>query len=289
MTRLTSRTGSVDFGPGCPTLLINDQLRVIGQDPRVLKELQEGRFDCLMELARAGLDRGILAVDILIDHPDLDEVALLPRIARRLEEELGCFISLDSRNPAALEAALAEIYPSRAIINSVTAEAPLLESLLPVARKYNSVVVGVPVGEEYGLPHTVEGRLAEARLILDAAREAGIPRQDVIIDGICLATAAEPGSFQVAMETLRRLGAELGVTTLLGISNAGFGLPEPTVVDMGYLLAAISWGLDAALVDPETPRLVESVLALDHLVGNDPSGKSYVKNYRAMKKKVIHG
>jgi 5-methyltetrahydrofolate--homocysteine methyltransferase len=110
----------------------------------------------------------------------------------------------------------------------------------------------------------------------------------VIVDAICLASAAEPGSFQVALETLRRLRAEFGVTTLLGISNAGYGLPEPTVVDLGYLLAAIPWGLDVALVNPETPGLVESVLALDHLVGNDPSGKSYVKNYRA-KKKSIHG
>jgi 5-methyltetrahydrofolate--homocysteine methyltransferase len=288
VTRLTSCTGAVEFGPGRPTLLINGQLNIIGQDPCVLQELREGRFDSMMRLARAGVEKGVRTVDILLDHPELDEAALLPSLVRRLHEELDVFISLDSRNPAALDAVLSAIRPAKGLVNSVTAEKALLELLLPIVRKYGAAVVGIPIGEAHGLPHTVEGRLAEARVILDAAQAAGIPREDVVLDGICLSAAVEPGSFQVALETLRGLRQECEVSTILGISNAGYGLPEPTIVEQAYLLAAIPWGLDAALIDPATPGLVESVLAMDYMVGNDPSGKRYLNYYRA-KKKGNHG
>ena len=103
MTTLTARNGTIEFGPGLPTLLINDQLRVMDQSPEVLAELREGKLDKLLELARTGHQTGTEAVDILIDHPDLDQRGLLPKIAMAVHEEIGCPISLDSRDPEALE------------------------------------------------------------------------------------------------------------------------------------------------------------------------------------------
>jgi 5-methyltetrahydrofolate--homocysteine methyltransferase len=283
MTTLTSRTGSIEFGPGLPTLLINDQLRVMDQSPEVLAELQAGKLDMIIELARFGHRVGVDAVDILVDHPSLDEVALLPRIAAAVHDEIGCPISLDSRNPAALAAALAALRPYKALINSVSAETVSLESLLPLAASYGAAVVGMPIGHIHGMPKRVEGRLAEARVILDAAERHGIPREDVVMDAICLASSAEPGSMRVTLDTLCALHNELGVATILGIGNAGYGMPDPTRIDLAYLLTAVPCGLDAALVDPATPGLIESARAVDFLVGNDPFGKRYIQHFRAKK------
>jgi 5-methyltetrahydrofolate--homocysteine methyltransferase len=83
----------------------------------------------------------------------------------------------------------------------------------------------MPVGHLHGMPKTVEGRLAQARAILDAAEQYGISREDIVIDAICLASSAEPGSMQVTPNTLSGLHRELGVATILGIGNAGFGMP----------------------------------------------------------------
>jgi 5-methyltetrahydrofolate--homocysteine methyltransferase len=283
MTTLSSACGHIEFGPGLPTLLINDQLRVMDQSPQVLAELQEGRLDRLLELAHFGQRIGTDMVDILVNHPGLDEVSLLPRIASAVHGAIGCPISLDSRDPVALEPALEALRPYKALINSVTAETESLESLLPLAHQYGAAIVGMPIGHLHGMPKTVEGRLAEARVIVEAAEVQGIPREDIVIDAICLASAAEPASMKVTLETLSALHRELGVTTLLGIGNAGFGMPDQTRVDLAYLLAAIPWGLDAALVDPATPGLVEGARAVDFLTGNDPFGKRYIDHYRAKK------
>jgi len=261
MTTLTSRNGTTEFGPGLPTLLINDQLRVMDQNPQVLAELQEGRLDSLLAMARAGQEAGMDVADILINHPDLDETRVLPQVAVAVHEALGCPISLDSRNPEALAAALAALRPYKALINSA-----------------------MPIGHLHGMSRTAEGRLAEARVIVEAAQARGIPREDVVVDAICLASSAEPDSMRATLRTVRALRDELGVTTLLGIGNAGFGMPERTYIDLAYLLAAVPHGLDAALVDPATPGLIEGVRAIDFLAGIDPYGKRYIEQYRAKKR-----
>jgi 5-methyltetrahydrofolate--homocysteine methyltransferase len=283
MTILSSRNGTIEFGPGLPTLLINDQLRIMDQSPAVLAELQAGKLDKMLEIARFGQSACTDVADILVNHPGLDEVNLLPRIAAAVHEEVGCPISLDSRNPEALEAALAALSPYKALINSVTAESDSLAELLPIASRYGAAIVGMPIGHLHGMPKTVKGRVAEARVIVEAAAGYGISREEIVMDAICLASSAEPGSMQVTLETLGALRRELGVATILGIGNAGFGMPDQTRIDLAYLLAAVHWGLDAALVDPATPGLLAGVRAIDFLTDNDPFGRRYIRRYRAQK------
>ena len=284
MTKLTSPKGELQLGAAYPTVLINDQLRIMDQSPEIFIQLKDGNLDGILALAHWGHKVGADMVDILINHPDLDEVDLLPRIVQRVKDEIGCPIALDSRNPSALDAALQVLRPHKALINSVTAERASLEELLPLAKKYNAAVVGMPVGHIHGLPKTVEGRLVEAKVILDACKAAGIPREDVVMDAICLVSAAEPLSFNVTMETLKAFRDELGVATTLGIGNAGFGMPDPTVIDLAYLVAGIPWGLDSALVNPATRGLLETVRAVDFLAGRDIAGRRYIQNYRKTKK-----
>lgn len=282
--RLTSPGGELVIGAGYPTVLINDQLRVMDENPVVFEELKTGNTDEILRFAHWGKATGLDMVDIQVDYRGLDETELLPRIAARVLDEIGCPISLDSRNLDALEAALQVIQPYKALINSVTAEPEMLEALLPLAKKYNAALVGMPVGRLYGLPKTAEGRIAEAQVILESAEAAGIPREDIILDGIVLAPAAEPDSFQVTLETLQRYHDELDAATILGIGNSGFGMPDPVYIGLAYLIGAAPYGLDAALVNPGIPGLIETVRAMDFLSGRDPAGRRYLSNYRRKKK-----
>lgn len=283
-TRLTSPNGEVRIGKNYPTVLINDQLRIMDQSPEIFEQLMNMELGGLLDMARSGCQAGLDIIDILVFHPDLDEVELLPRIAKLINQEIGCPISLDTRNLEALEAALIEIKPYRALINSVTAEKDLLETILPLAKKYDAAVVGMPIGDTYGLPKILSERLFEAQVIVNACEGIGIEREKIIMDGICLASSAEPESFQVTVESLKAFRDELDVTTILGIGNAGFGMPTPTVIDLAYLVAAIPWGLNSALVNPTTKGLVDTVRAIDFLVNNDIGGKRYINWYRKNKK-----
>jgi len=285
VTRLTAPAGEVEFGKGLPTLLINDHLRVMDQAPIILEELQRGEIGSLLRMAKMGWRQGLPAVDILMAHPELDEVELLPRVARAVQEQVGCFILLDSRSPEALEAALIEMRPYRALINSINAEAEVMATLLPLAAKYDAAIVAIPVGGSHRVPEMVEQRVDEAMIVVQQAAGHGIPPDNVVIDAICLASSVEPDTMQVTLKTLAAL-EELGFSTILGIGNAGHGMPTPGYIDLAYLLAALPWGLHAALVDPKTPHVVEAALALDFLLNRDPNGKRYIRHYREIKKRT---
>ncbi|MHB8135451.1 MAG: dihydropteroate synthase [Anaerolineaceae bacterium] len=281
---LTAPNGETLIGTGLPTVLINDQLRVLDQLPEIFDQLFHNEVGGLIDLARAGYQSGLDMVDILIYHPELNEVDLLPRIVHQLNKEVGCPISLDSRNPQALEAALTELKPFNAVINSVTAEKEVLDIILPIAKKFDAVLVGMPIGDKYGLPKTVDERLYEANIIVETCEGFGISRDRILMDGVVLASAAEPESFQITLESLKAYRDRFGVATILGIGNAGFGMPKPTVVDLAYLIGAIPWGLNSALVNPHTIGLVETVRAMDFLVNNDIAGRRYIQWYRKNKK-----
>lgn len=286
-TRLTSPDREIEIGHGLPTVLINDQLRVLDQSPHIFEQLQMMKIDAIIDLAKQSSHLGMDLLDLLIYHPELDEVELLPRIVHRLNREIGCPISLDTRNVEALEAALEENSPYIAVINSTTAEKESLESILPVAKKYNAVIVGMPIGDIYGLPKTVGERLYEAGVIIKACEDSGIDRDRILMDGVVLASAAEPDSFQVTLESLAAYRDQLQVSTILGIGNAGFGMPTPTVIDLAYLIGAIPWGLNSALVNPNTQGLAQTVHAMDFLMNSDYGGKRYIQWYRQNKKMTL--
>ncbi len=278
MTQLIGSRTSVEFGPGQPVLLINDQIRVYDQAPQALAELLVGRCDYLVQLAHEGAASGCQAVDILIDHPALGEAEALPRVFRAIDAALGCPISIDSRNPYAIEAAL-DGYSGKALLNSISGEQELLDRLLPLIVKHKLAVVALLVNDVH-VPQTWQERLAVARAILARTDAAGIPREDIVFDAVCMAASTLPGSMQVTLDTLAAIHGELGMSTLLGIGNAGFGMPDPTRIDLAYLVAAVPWGLDAALVDYHTPNLLAAARAIDFLSGRDPVGAHYIGLYR---------
>lgn len=258
--------------------MINDQLRVYDQNPAVIAALERGDPAPFVAMAEAGAAAGCAAVDLLLDHPDLDERQTLPLVFRAVDQALGCPILLDTRQVEAIEAAL-DGYDGKAMLNSIVYERPLLEALLPVVQKHRLAVVAMLV-DDVRIPETWQERLAIARRILEITDDAGIPRDDIVFDCVCLASAAMPNSMQVTLDTLKAVHDELGMSTLLGIGNAGFGMPDQTRLDLLYLAIAASWGLDAALVDYRTEHLALYSYGLDFLTGRDGFGQGYLEFVR---------
>jgi 5-methyltetrahydrofolate--homocysteine methyltransferase len=280
---LSHPDGTIPFGIGQPTLCVNDQCGYYYERPEVLAELHDGRFDSLIKLAQAGKGLGFPVFNVQLMEPTLidRERELVPEAVRVIYEATGCCIAVDSRNPDVVDLALAA-YPHKAMCNSVNGEWHNLEAMLPIIARHGAAV-GTGLVYEKGIPKTVEERLFVARRIVETAEEHGIPRQDVIIDAVCLPSGVVPDSMRVTLETLKAIHDELGVPTLLGVSNAGFMMPNPRLIDLTYFIAAVSWGLDVAMIDPFTPDLPRFTRISDFLTGIDPYAEAYLAHYRANK------
>lgn len=266
-----SPTETIVLGRGT---LIGERLNPTGN--KELKDaLRVGNLQPLLALAIAQAEAGAQLLDLNVGLPGIDEAAVLAAAVEAIQAVVDTPLVLDSANPAALAAA-ARAYNGKPIINSVNGTADSMAAVLPLVKKYGAAVIGLTIDEQ-GIPASAEARLAIARKILRGAAEIGIPRQDIIIDCLTLTAAAQP---QQAQETLKALGlirAELGLATVLGISNISHGLPRRERLNSVFLIQALSAGLDAAISDPLAPAISHAYGAWRVLSGQDRHAADYIQ------------
>lgn len=186
-------------------------------------------------------------------------------------------LQLDSSNAAALERGL-RVYNGKPIVNSVNGEQAVLDKLLPLCKKYGAAVVGLTMDEQ-GIPKTAAGRVAIAARIRDAALAAGIPLEDIYIDCLTLTASAQQEDVMATLDALRACKEELGVRTVLGVSNISFGLPCRPYLNTAFLTMAMYAGLDLAIMNPASEEMMGAVYAYGVLSGRDKQSGRYIARY----------
>ena len=258
-------------------------ITVVGEriNPTGKKRLQQALRDgdsaypCTQAVAQA--EAGAQVLDVNAGLPGIDEAATLEQLVKDLQAVTDLPLQLDSSNPEALSRAL-RIYNGKPIVNSVNGETETLEKILPLCKKYGAAVVGLAL-DKGGIPPTVEGRVAIARRIVDAAHAAGIPDEDIYIDCLCLTASAQQEGATQTLQALTRCKKELDVRTVLGVSNISFGLPCRGYLNTTFLTMAMSAGLDLAIMNPNTPEMMAAVRAYRVLTCQDSQSTDYVAAY----------
>jgi 5-methyltetrahydrofolate--homocysteine methyltransferase len=274
---LTSRSRAVFTGTAHLPLLIGEGINPTGKK-RLAAALKARAWEEVVALGYSQEKAGAGALDVNVGLPGEPEEELLCGAVKALAARLTSPLVLDSANPAALAAALPE-YPGRALVNSVNGSPESLEQVLPLAKHYGAAVVALTLDEK-GIPRTAEDRFRVARRIMEAAKKAGLSSQDILVDCLALTAGAAEAS---PMETLRaiRLVKELGLGTILGISNVSHGLPERETLNGTFLAMALAAGLDAVIANPESSQVQKVLMAGAVLTGRDPGAQRYLEGYAA--------
>ena len=274
-TKVTSATKEVVIGDERRTVLIGERINPTGKK-KLAEALQTGNLEIVRQEAIAQVQAGADILDVNVGAAGVDEVTLLPQAVKVVMDTVEVPLCIDSADPVALEAAL-KVYKGKALINSVTGEEHSLSNVLPLVKKYGAAVIGLVQGEE-GVPSNSEGRVANARKIVERAASLGIPGEDIIIDCLALTVAADTAAGLVTLETIRKLKSELGVNMTLGASNFSFGLPDRHLASNVFLALAIAAGVTCPIVDAAKAR--PFVLATDLALGRDNFAMRYIKAYR---------
>jgi 5-methyltetrahydrofolate--homocysteine methyltransferase len=262
---------------GAPCAIIGERINPTGKKLYSQELREEDAYIRREAQEQAAL--GASLIDVNCGVPGVDEPAALERAVFAVSGVSSLPLVLDSSDPAALERGL-KAADGKVLINSVSGEEKSLKTILPLARKYGAAVIGLAL-DEAGIPETAEGRLAVAGKILNAAIEAGLPAQDLVIDCLTLTVSAEQ---KRAMETLRAVQAvkgELGLATVLGVSNISFGLPCRPVLSATFFAMALAAGLDAAIINPKEEKMMDAYRAAMVLLGHDERAEEYISCYAA--------
>jgi len=260
-------------------------VRVIGErvNPTGKKRFQQallaGDLDYILDVAVQQEDAGADILDVNVGYPGVNEAELLPQVVKRLQSAVSLPLQLDSSNPDALEAGL-RVYNGKAAVNSVNGDPEVLERVLPIVKKYGACVVGLTL-DKGGIPQTAGERVAIARRILDAALAHGIPREDVWIDCLTLTVSAQQDQARQTLQAVRTIRAELGLQTVLGVSNISFGLPNRALVTQSFLTQAMAAGLTLPILNPNQREMMDAVWAFRVLSGEDAGCRAYVERFAA--------
>jgi 5-methyltetrahydrofolate--homocysteine methyltransferase len=274
-TKITSATKEVIISDDSPVVLIGERINPSGKK-KLGESLKEGNLDIVRKEAKAQTEAGADILDVNVNVFGINEADLLPKVVKAVTETSELPLCIDSAVPEALEAAIGA-YKGKPLVNSVTGEEHSLAKILPIIKKHGTAVVGL-VQDDNGVPKTPEARLAVAHKIVERAEKLGIPRQDIIIDCLCLAVGAEATSGTKALETIKLIKQELGLNMTLAVSNISFGMPDRDLLNNAFAAACIAAGVTCVIVDVKKIR--PATLAADVIMNHDNYARRYMAGYR---------
>ncbi len=272
MTAVSSGTSVVELSPHAG-LVIGERINPTGK--KLLKEAYlRGDTAYVLREAVKQIDAGAEMLDVNCGVPGIDEAATLEQTVETVQSVVTCPIQIDTADPVALERALVKVN-GKPLVNSVNGKRESMDAVFPLVKKYGGAIVALCL-DETGIPPTSDGRIAIARRILDEGAKYGFSRKDFVFDALTLAVSADPQAAVVTLETVRRLTEELGVNTVLGVSNVSFGLPDRPALNNAMYSLAKRAGLSAAIANPSLIRDELDPAAEDVLFARDRNCERWI-------------
>ena len=239
-------------------------------------------IDYILNQALEQINAGADILDVNVGLPGIDEKDMMIDTIKALQAIVDVPLQIDSTIPEVLDAAL-RIYNGKPIVNSVNGEEESLNNVLPLVKKYGAAVVGLALDKD-GIPPKAEDRFKIAKKIMDRAIAIGIPKEDIYIDCLTLTASAEQEGVMETLNALHRVKTELGLKTVLGVSNISFGLPNRVLVNHIFLTMALTNGLDLPIINPNIEEMTGAVRAYKLLANIDKNSVDFIKAYANMPK-----
>lgn len=267
-----------------PTRVVEiDRVRVIGErinptgKKRFKQALQENDTAYILNQGIQQMEAGADILDVNVGLPGIDEPSMMEKVVKELQSVVDIPLQLDSSNDEAIERGL-RVCNGKPIVNSVNGDPEVLAARLPMIRKYGAAVLGLAL-DSSGIPETAEDRYQIAVRIIDAALGCGIPKEDIFIDCLTLTVSAQQAQARETLRALTMIRSQLGVHTVLGVSNISFGLPYRELINHTFLTMAMDHGLDMPIINPNTASMMDAVRAFNVLMNVDRDSAEYIEQY----------
>ena len=280
-TAVSSYSKTVEFTE--KPVIIGERINPTGK--KLLKEaLRNNDMDYIYREGVSQADAGAHILDVNVGLPEIDEPIMMVNAVKGLQSILDLPLQIDTSDTVAMEKAL-RIYNGKAMVNSVNGKEESMNSVFPLVKKYGGVVVCLTL-DENGIPETVDGRISIAEKIINKASEYGISKNNLIFDPLCMTVSTNKDNAKITLECVRRLKNDLGVHTVLGVSNVSFGLPNRELLNSSFFTLALQNGLSSGIINPKSDMMMNAYYSYCALMGNDNNFESYIENVTDTKAEV---
>ena len=258
-----------------------DNVKIIGErlNPTGKKALKEAiineDYDYMINMAISEEENGADILDVNMGLPMIDEATMMLNVVKKIQEFSSIPLQIDSSNPSVIELAC-RYYNGVPLINSVNGNKEVLDKVLPIAKKYGAMVIGLTLDKE-GVPKTAEKRIEIAERIISAANSYGITNEKLVIDALTLTAAAEQELVDETLKTIKYVSSK-GIKSALGVSNVSFGLPNRGLLNRTFLLMALENGLNLPIINPNDIEMKNTIMAFKVMKNIDKNAEYFINN-----------
>ena len=254
-------------------VIVGERINPTGK-PKLKQALRDNALDYILSEAVLQQQNGAHVLDINVGLPEIDEVKMLKDVLCAVQAVSDLPIQLDSSDASALEQAM-RVCNGKPMINSVNGKRSSMDSVFPLVKKYGGVVVALTL-DENGIPATADERVKIAEKIIAEAKKYGIDKKDIVVDALAMSVSSDKNSAQVTIDSVRKLTHDLGVNTILGVSNISFGLPNREMLNSSFLTLCFENGLSSAIMNPMSKMMKQAYMSFCALKGYDDNFESYI-------------
>ena len=281
ITAVTSYSKTVIFGD--KPIIIGERINPTGK--KMLKEaLRNKDMDYIYREGVTQADAGADILDVNVGLPEINEPQMMQNAVLGLQSILNTPLQIDTSDTVAMEKAL-RIYNGKAMVNSVNGKEKVMEEVFPLVKKYGGVLVCLTL-DENGIPETVDGRMEIAKRIINKAEEYGITKENLVFDPLCMTVSTNKDNAKITLECIERLTNDLGVKTVLGVSNVSFGLPNRELLNSTFFTLAMGQGLSAGIINPKSEAMMNAYYSFNALNGLDENFEQYIANVTDTKAEI---
>lgn len=272
-TLVSSYSETVEIGT--KPVVIGERINPTGK--KLFKEaLRRNDIDHIIKEGVSQKEAGAHILDVNVGLPEIDEPEMMKSAVYNLQSVLSTPLQLDSSDPLALEAGL-RIYNGKAMLNSVNGKEENMKEIFPLAKKYGAVVVCLCL-DESGIPETAQGRIEIAKKIVKTAEQYGIEKKNLIIDALTMTISTDKNNARETLKAVKYIREEMGICTVLGVSNISFGLPKRDAINTAFFTLALQSGLSAGIINPKSEAMMNAYYSFNALAGLDDNCTEYIES-----------
>lgn len=255
--------------------------KINGSIPAVGSAIAERDDEIIRARVRAQVAAGADFIDCAASTESELEYDAMRWLIDIIQSETDIPVCIDSPDAALLARLIEEGVLNRpGMVNSVSLEGDKCELIFPLIAGTDWNVIGLTCDNE-SIPTDPNKRVEIAKGIIEKADAAGIALKNLHIDPCVMSLAVAPTSmtdFVSCIGAIHDFAPEVKVTG--AISNISYGMPARKYVNMSFMSAAVMAGLDSAIMDPTSDKMMGILFAADAVCGNDKGGRKYNRAYR---------
>ena len=254
--------------------------KINGSIPSVAEAIAKRDAEFIKQRAIAQTKAGATFIDCCASVPEAEEVETLHWMIDCIQEVTDLPIAVDSPSADVLTKAY-KFCNKPGLFNSVSGEGNKIDKIFPLMAENKGWHVIALLSDDTGIPKNAADRLKVFDKIMAKAKEFGINPNRIHIDPLVEMLCTSENGIETNREvitTIREKYPTIHITA--AVSNISFNLPVRKMLNLGFTVLAMSYGLDSAILDPTNRDMIGLIYATEALLGQDDYCMEYIGAFR---------